>query len=217
MEKKRVWKGLGLALVLFVLPGAGLLAQSVGDDITQLVLDVQKLTQLKQILSDMQQAYTMVNKGYEDIRNLSQGTFSLHKAFLDGLLLVSPLVSSDPKVQDIINKEALLVMESQSANGYFQGNGSFTSSELGGFSGRYTNWLHAGVRDITELTMILTPGELRMSDAERLAALDRIDRDVTGNLSELRGFDSDAAILGMQRTRAAQDVGTVGALYGVGQ
>ena len=99
-------------MVAFIgMSAVGVRAQSVADDITQLLLDVEKLSQLKQILTDMYTAYTVVHNGYEDIKNISQGTFSLHKAFLDGLLAVSPVVSNYAKVPDIINKELLLVQE----------------------------------------------------------------------------------------------------------
>ena len=94
-------------MLLLVLPLAALRAQSVSDDTEQLLLDVQKLAQLKQILVEMEQAYTITHAGYESIKSLSQGTFSLHQAFLDGLLAVNPGVASYWKVMDIVNKEAV--------------------------------------------------------------------------------------------------------------
>jgi hypothetical protein len=203
-------------LLLLVLPGSGLLAQSVSDVIQQLVMDVQKLSQLKQILSEMQQGYAMVKKGYEDIKGLSQGTFSLHKAFLDGLLAVSPVVSSYAKVADIISKEARLVKDYQAANGYFRNGGRFTSQEMGAFGVLYGNLLQRGVKNVNELWMVITDGQLRMSDAERLSAIDRIDQDMTQQLSFLHTFNNNVALQEAQRLQARQDAGTVRALYGIG-
>lgn len=211
-----MWKRLGFGLAMMFLPATGLVAQSVSDDITQLVLDVQKLAQLKQILSDMKQAYTIVSKGYDAIKDLSRGTFTLHKAFLDGLLAVSPAVGNYAKVGDIVSKEVSLVQECQSAKRYFRGNGHFTMAELDYFSNVYTNLLNGSLKNVNELMMVVTAGELRMSDAERLAAIDRIDQDITGKLSFLKSFDNNAAVQGMQRAKAGQDVGTLRALYGIG-
>jgi DNA repair ATPase RecN len=210
------WTVTVLVIALALLPGTGLLAQSVSDDIEQLVLDVQKLNQLKQILQDMYNAYTIVHQGYEDIKSLSEGTFSLHKAFLDGLLAVSPAVGSYAKVSDILNKETMLVQEYQAANRYFQGSGGFTPQELDYFSGVYGNLFQASNKNVGELTMVITAGQLRMSDAERLAAIDRVDRDITGQLNFLRSFNNGASVQLAQRQKEARDVGTLRLLYGVG-
>jgi hypothetical protein len=203
-------------MALLILTGAGLRAQSVADDTEQLLLDVQKLAQLKQILSEMYQAYTITHQGYESIKSLSQGTFSLHKAFLDGLLLVNPGVASYWKVADIVNKEIALVKEAQSANSYLKSTGQFNSTELGTFLTRYNNLIQGSLNDVTELIMVITAGTLRMSDAERLAAIDRIDGNITRSLGETYAFDNDAALQAMQRLRQQQDIGTVQGLYGVG-
>jgi len=202
-------------MAVLLLPG-GLRAQSVADDIQQLLLDVQKLAQLKQILSQMYSEYSMLQQGYEQIKGLSQGTFSLHKVFLDGLLLVSPAVSSYPKVTDIISKEASLIGGYQSANGYFRGSGVFTSSELVGFSANYGSLLQRGQKDVDELALVMTDGDLRMSDAERLSAIDRIDADMARQLSLLHSFNNMAALQAAQRAKAAGEVGTLRGLYGIG-
>ena len=201
-------------LLLLVVTGG--YAQSVSDDITQLLLDVEKLSQLKQILSDMYTAYTVIHQGYEDIKNISEGTFSLHKAFLDGLLAVSPAVSSYVKVADIVNKEALLVQEYQAANQYFRGSGRFSSAELDYFSTVYANLVQGSLKNVNELVMVITAGELRMSDAERLSAIDRIDGNISGQLDFLRKFDNEAAVQAAQRQQAVNDQATMRALYGLG-
>jgi len=215
MKRMKRWKGWVIALLL-LLPLSGVMAQSVSDDIQQLLLDVEKLSQLKQILTEMFQEYTMLYNGYEKIKGLSQGTFSLHKVYLDGLLLVSPAVGNYWKVADIILKEANLVRDYQAASGYFQGSGLFSSQELDGIAVFYSTIVERAEKDIAELTMVITGGTLRMSDGERLSAIDRIDGDVTGQLSVLHGYDNGAALQAAQRAQAAGDIGAVRGLYGIG-
>ena len=204
-----------MALML-LLPVSGVMAQSVSDDIQQLLLDVEKLSQLKQILTEMYQEYTMLYNGYEKIKGLSQGTFSLHKVYLDGLLLVTPSVSSYWKVADIVLKEANLVRDYQAASRYFRGSGLFSSQELDGIAVFYSTVVERAEKDIAELTMVITGGTLRMSDGERLSAIDRIDGDVTGQLSLLHGYNNSAALQAAQRAQAAGDIGAVRGLYGIG-
>lgn len=204
---------MGAFLLLCV---SGVMAQSVADDITQLLLDVQKLAQLKQILTDMYNAYTVVHQGYENVKNLSQGTFTLHKTFLDGLLAVSPSVSSYAKVADIVNKEALLIQEYEGANKYLNGTGQFSDQELVYFGNVYANLIQASLKNVEELGMVLTAGELRMNDAERLSAIDRMDGNISGQLDYLRKFDNQAAVEAAQRQQAVNDQATLRALYGLG-
>jgi hypothetical protein len=212
MKGCKVWV---IALML-LLPVSDVMAQSVSDDIQQLLLDVEKLSQLKQILTEMYQEYTMLYNGYEKIKGLSQGTFSLHKVYLDGLLLVSPSVSSYWKVADIVLKEANLVSNYQAASAYFRGSGLFSSQELDGIAVFYSTVVERAEKDIAELTMVITGGTLRMSDGERLSAIDRIDGDVTGQLSVLHGYNNSAALQAAQRAQEAGDIGAVRGLYGIG-
>lgn len=203
-------------LALILLSGyAPLRAQSLADDITQLTLDYEKLAQMKQILTDMYNAYTIIYKGYEDVKSISQGNFNLHKAFLDALLAVSPAVSNYYKIANIINNEATLVKEYQSANSYFQKNGYFSSAELNYLSTVYTNLFNGSLRDIEELTMVITAGQLRMSDAERLAAIDRVDKDMTDKLSFLRTFNNNGVIQGGQRGVEQNDINFFKTEYGL--
>src|SRR5687768_17492678 len=71
----------------------------------QLLLNVEKLAQLKQILSDLKKGYGIVSAGYNTIKNISEGNFKLHQVFLDGLLQVSPVVKKYKRIVDIISNQ----------------------------------------------------------------------------------------------------------------
>lgn len=190
-------------------------AQSLADAITQLVLDYEKLTELKTILQDMYKNYQTVRKGYEDIRNIAEGNFNLHKLFLDGLLAVSPAVKNYARVADILNTEYTLVSEYKAAYKRFNANGHFTVQELGFISKLYGVLFRQSEKDLDELALVITPEHLRMSDAERLSAIDRIYQDMTGNLRVLRSFNNGTAVQGLQRARDANDIGTLKRIYGI--
>lgn len=94
-------------LIIVCLAFLGLLpsykASAQTDEIAQLLLNVEKLAQFKQILSDMKKGYQILEGGYNTIKDISEGNFSLHKAFLDGLMQVSPTVRNYKRIADIIN------------------------------------------------------------------------------------------------------------------
>jgi hypothetical protein len=199
--RKVLWRRGRMVILFLLVPFSGLWAQSVADDIQQLLYDAEKLAQLKQILTQMYQEYTLLHTDYEQIKGLSQGTFSLHQAYLDGLLLVSPAVLGYSKVGNVLTNETKLV------TGY---------QELDGYSGNYNVFLQRGQRDVDELTLVTTDGDLRMSDAERLSAIDRIDADMTKQLNLMHSFNNSVAIMAAQRAQEAGDIGTVRNLYGIG-
>ena len=181
----------------------------------QLLLNVEKLAQLKQILKDMYNGYEVVSKGYNTIKNISEGNFDLHKVFLDGLMQVSPVVKKYKRVIDIIEKQGLIVKEYKSGFSRFKKTGQFNLTEINYMSGVYTSLLDRSLQGLNELLMVITANQLRMNDEERLAAIDQIFAGMEDKLSFLRSFNRSTAVLAMQRWREAIDTKVSQQLYGV--
>ncbi len=184
-------------------------------EIQQLLLNVQKLDQLRQILSDMKQGYELISKGYGTIVSLSEGNFSLHETFLDGLLAVNPAVRDYKRVADIISCQKSILSEYKSAYNRFRRHGSFSPDELSYLSAVYGSLSQQSLRLLDELTLILTAGELRMSDGERMQAIDRIYARMQERLVFLRHFNRQATLLALQRNRELQEVQVLQKVYGL--
>lgn len=202
-----------LLFVLNVGLQAKLFAQS--DEAQQLLLNVEKLAQFKQILSDMKKGYQIVVTGYSTIKNLSQGNFNLHKTFLDALMEVSPAVRKYKKVADIINDQILIIKEYKNAFSRFKKDNNFNSDEIDYLGKVYTNLFKQSLNNLDELTIIITANKLRMSDDERLAAIDRIYNDMQDKLMFLRHFNNNTTILAVQRAREKNDAVTMKTIYGI--
>ncbi len=181
----------------------------------QLLLNAEKLTQLKQILSDMKKGYEIVSTGYNTIRDISEGNFSLHKTFLDGLLGISPTVKKYKKIADIINYQVLLVREYKKAYGRFKQDENFNEQELTYLGRVYDNLFKQSLKNLDALTIVITANKLRMSDDERLKAIDDLFDDMQDKLVFLRQFNNNTTVLAIQRAREQKDVRTLQQLYGV--
>jgi hypothetical protein len=190
-------------------------AQSIAQDLQQLSLDYQKLASLKKVLSQMYTGYEVLSKGYSAVKEVSQGNFSLHEAFVDGLFIVSPAVRAYPRNKDIINDQTMLVGEYQSAWASFRQDKHFNPDEIGYMMSVYNNLISASLKNLSDLLMIITDSQLRMSDAERLAAIDRIFTGGHGQLSFLRNFNDRNYRIAVQRAREANDQQTIKNLYGI--
>jgi DNA repair ATPase RecN len=186
-------------------------------EIKQLALNVEKLAQLKQLLSDMKKGYQVVSAGYTTIKDVSQGNFGLHQTYLDELMQISPSVKKYKKVRDIINYQMLLVQEYKQAYSRFKQDGNFNPEELAYLGQVYGNLLNKSLNHLDELSSVLTASRMRMSDDERLRAIDNIFMDMQDKLVFLRHFNTSNTKLAVQRARERNDVITIRQIYGITQ
>ncbi len=184
-------------------------------EIQQLLLDAEKLAQFKQILSDMKKGYQILQGGYDAIKGIAEGNFSLHKVFLDGLMEVSPGVRNYRRVADIINYQIALIREYKNVYKRFKGSNNFNNDELNYLSRVYNNLLKGSLRNLDELATIITGGTMPMSDGERLQAIDRIYADMQDKLMFLRHFNNTTTILAVQRAKEKNDAGAIQKIYGI--
>lgn len=190
-------------------------AKAQAQEIAQLVLNIEKLAQLKQILSDLEKGYRILNGGYNTIKNLSEGNFSLHKVFLDGLMDVSPAVRKYYKVAEIVDYQVRLVREYKAAQNKFLRSGLYTAEELDYIGKVYANLFKTSLRNLDELTLVITANKLRMSDDERLSSIDRIHTEMGDMLQFLRYFNGNTTLLGAQWQNEQQDIETMQNIHGI--
>lgn len=171
----------------------------------QLALDIEKLSQLKKILSNMKKGYQVLTKGYNTVKDITKGNFDLHQTFLDALMQVSPAVRKYKKIADIISSQTQLVKEYKSAFRRFKKCNQFNQSEIKYMGSVYDNLFKKSLQNLDELTIVITSGKLRMSDDERINAIDRIYADIGDKLGFLRNFNKENNILALQRGRESID------------
>jgi len=184
-------------------------------EMQQLILDIEKLTQMKSILSDMKAGYQIYRQGYGTISALSKGNFDLHNLYLTGLLAVSPAVRNYGRIGEILGQQASLVSEYKSTSGLFRRSGTFSVAELSYMSDVCTRLITESLNDLGELGDIITAYKLRMSDADRLKAIDRIYDRSSDRLEFLRSFNGQGLLLSLRRGRDAADTQTLKQLYGI--
>ncbi|RZM00491.1 MAG: TerB family tellurite resistance protein [Pedobacter sp.] len=184
-------------------------------ELQQLALNIEKLAQFKQILSDMKKGYEILTTGYNTVKDLTEGNFSLHKTFLDALMQVSPTVRNYKRVGDIINYQVILVREYRAAFDRFRSSGDFNEQEIAYLERVYDNLFNQSLRNLDELTTVITANKLRMSDDERLEAIDRIYEDMQDKVLFLRSFNNNTSVLAVQRAKERNDVDAMRSIYRV--
>ncbi|WP_316736759.1 TerB family tellurite resistance protein [Pedobacter aquatilis] len=179
----------------------------------QLLLNVEKLSQLKNILSDMKKGYAIISTGYSAVKNISEGNFSLHEVFIDGLSIVSPELKKYRRIGEIISMQGNLVSAYRAAFARFSSSDLFSENELDYFSNVYGQLFSASLQNLDELLMVITSSQLRMNDEQRLRAIDRIFESVQDKVLFLKDFNEQASLLKMQRTREKASVNMLKSIY----
>jgi hypothetical protein len=108
---KKNFKYIMTMLVIFGCLGISKKSNAQAQEMQQLILDIEKLTQLKGILTDMKTGYQIYSQGYGSISQLSKGNFDLHSVYLNGLLAISPTVRNYGRIAEIITQQASLISE----------------------------------------------------------------------------------------------------------
>ncbi|MBZ4187616.1 TerB family tellurite resistance protein [Niabella beijingensis] len=202
-----------LGLLCFYL-AAGMVAKAQVAELEQLALNIEKLAQFKNILSDMKKGYEILTGGYNTVKNISEGNFKLHQVFLDGLMDVSPAVKKYKRVGDIINYQLRIIKEYKAAFGHFKQGGWFRDDEIDYLGKIYGKLVSESLESLDDLLVVITAKKLRMSDEERLSAIDGIYKDMSEKLQFLRKFNDQTEVLSLQRAKEMKDAKTLGRIYG---
>lgn len=181
----------------------------------QLALNIQKLAQFRKILKNMYDAYRILSQGYNKVKDITSGNYNVHQVFLDGLMAVSPSVRNYKRIPDIIRNQASIVKEYRRSFNYFRESGVFSAAELTYLGNVYDNLLDRSVSNVNELTMILTAGSLRMSDDERLTAIDRLADETSEQLSFLRSFNNKTGVFARERLKGKAETKTIENFYNI--
>ena len=206
-----------IILIFFISTGMGFTqhASAQAQELEELALDIEKLAQFKQILSDLKKGYQILDGGYNTIKDISQGNFSLHKAFLDGLLSISPTVAKYKKIVTITDNQLELIKEYKNGYKRFQNDGNFNPDELEYIGKVYSNLVDESAKNLESLLNVITANKLRMSDDERLKAIDVIDEEMENKLSFLRFFNNNTTVLSLHRTKEQNDLNSIRSIHGI--
>ena len=202
-------------IVILIMCSMSFQLKAQSEEVQQLLLNIEKLSQFRKILKNMKDGYQIIFKGYTAVKDISQGNFNLHKTFLDGLMQVSPAVKKYKRIADIISYQLRIAKEYKLAFNRFKEEKQFTIEEIDYLGKVYSNLFNESLKGLDELSMVITSGKLRMSDDERLQAIDKIYLVVEDQYSFLKEFTNNSNLLSMQRKAEKAEIEMSRRLYGL--
>jgi len=183
------------------------------EELAQLALNIEKLAELKKILSNMIDGYKILTQGYDKIKDIASGNYKLHQVFLDGLYVVSPAIKKYRRVPDIIANQATILSEYRAAFSTFRDINVFSADDLAYFGKVYDGLMKECAVNLEELLVIITSNEARMSDDERLAGIDRIFRQTEDKVVFLRDFNESTRLFAMRKLKERSVIESLRTIY----
>jgi hypothetical protein len=190
-------------LLLLLLFSNALMAQN-WEEWTQ-----QKKTKIKRLLEQIaaskvyieyaHKGYKIVTDGLHTIRDIKNGDFKLHLGHFDSLKVVNPQVKKWTKVADIIAMQLRIIKSVKQAVNAVRESGQFTSEELDYCKKMFDNLLEECLKNIDELVVVITSGELSMTDDERIRRIEKIYLDMQDKSTFTASFTNEMNVLAIQR------------------
>jgi len=184
---------------VFILVGSHVFCQN------KITVMLEQIAKYEVYLSYLKKGYDIVNKGLTLIGDIKHGDFSLHKDYFNSLDNVNPQIKSDVKIA------AMIAMQAEMLSGYkayykrFQAAGVFTDQEISYLYRVFSGVLDDVAEDMTELTQVITDGQLQMKDNERINRIDQLYTGMTGKYNFLYSFGDQVQLQGIQRQKELQE------------
>jgi len=180
-------------------------------------LGIQKVQTATVNLQDAEKALenTMAQTQLGDITSWVQQQKDLFSDYYKELLQVKNALAAYDKVVSMIDKQAQLVKDYQTAWAAIQKDNHFSAQEISYIGSVYSGILNQSVENLKQLDMVITALVTQMSDGSRLGIIDGAGARIDQNYSDLHQFTQQNILLSMQRSTDANDLNEVKLLYGL--
>lgn len=169
---------------------------------------LEQIAALQVYLGYAKKGYELVGSGLRTVRDITNGEFGLHNAFISSLKRVSPFVRNNAKVAEII---ACQLGISRAFN--IQDKDKLPlSSQLYVLEVR-DHLLSECFKDLEELLLVVTAGKVEMSDSDRLGRLDKVYVSMMDKYSFALDFSGQLKLMIAGGIREEQSINYLKKLY----
>ncbi|WP_051691704.1 hypothetical protein [Pedobacter borealis] len=181
----------------------------------------QKKTQQKYLLEQIaalqvyigyaKKGYELVGLGIEAVRDITNGEFNLHNAFVSGLKKVNPAIRADVRIAEIM----ALQVDILAGFNKLKGIEGLRPDQLVYISSVAGLVIAECYQELEELLLVITSGKLEMEDEERLARLDGIYQRMLDKSAFSRHFSTEMGLLLRQQHLEQESLIKLRRYYGI--
>lgn len=170
---------------------------------------LQQIAALQLYTGYARKGYQVVGSGLGVIKDITGGEFSMHQAFFSSLKKVSPAISNDLRIPEIIAMQVGILKSFATlrrSDFLSQDNLAYVGMVADGVIGECLN-------DLEELLGVIVSGKLVMNDQERLERLARIYGSMQDKYSFTQDFLGNTSLLIRQKQSELNGIDYLGRYY----
>lgn len=137
----------------------------------------------------------------------------IYQDYFDELAKVKAVISGYSEVKGIIARQTQIVMEYKQAYSLFKEDKNFSPDEISYMYKVYSGILGESVKNVDQLFIVVHSFATQMSDGKRLDIIHKVATDIETNLNDLRQFNTQNKIVGLQRANEKKDIDQMRKLY----
>lgn len=194
-------------------------AQASGSFISQqsskVKIMIAQIAALEAQLKFIKSGYEISERGWSAAQELKGGTLSLHSTYLSSLKQVNPLVSVNLKGKMMSEWQQHIHLLFRNEIDWQQKQRALKTEEMGYIRQVYGSLEKKCQSDIDELSQVLIPGKLQMTDQERLELTDHLYASMQEKYAFASSFTNQCRQLATARLKAQQENRQLQKLYGI--
>ncbi len=140
---------------------------------------------------------------------------TLYAGYFDELKKVKAAITTYHRVRKIIEMQARMVREYQSAFALFKKDRHFTPDEMDYIGQVYAGILDQSVKNMDQVQLVITALLTQMGDGKRLALINEASKQAEKNYSDLQAFTNQNKVLSLERSTDENDLNLIKQMYGI--
>ena len=167
---------------------------------------LQQIAALQTYVGYVEKGYSIAEKGLNTIRDIKHGDFNLHNIFFNSLTSVNSKVKKYSKVAVIIASQISISKQVRNTIKQCINSKQLTAAELNYLQQVFSNLLDDCAKNLNELLGLITDGEQKMKDDERIIRIDKLYDEMHDKQVFVQSFSQSAKGLSIQRMNEHNDI-----------
>jgi flagellar motility protein MotE (MotC chaperone) len=183
---------------------------------SKIKLMLAQITGYQTYLQEIKTGYNIAENGLNTAKELKGGTFDLHTTYFNSLEQIPPAIKNNSKAKACVDLQQQIIDLFTMEIAWQQKQQLMNIQEIAYIKSVYENLLSKCKLDMDELTNVLTPGKLQMTDHQRLERIDHVYTAMQDKKAFAASFTGHCRQMATDRKKAKLDNDQLKKLYGVG-
>lgn len=182
---------------------------------SKIKLMLAQITGYETFLHSLKSGYQVTENGLNALHEMKGSTYSLHTAYFTSLKQISPAVQSNPKGKAMAHMQQQVNTVFNNELAWQRQQKILRVPEINYIRQVYQSLLKKCRQDMSDLTQVLTPGKLQMTNHQRLERIDRLYASMQDKLAFAQSFTNKCRQMANDRQRAKKNNDQLKKLYGI--